>query len=449
LLNSLRTQGSLAKRTLSQKLTSSMASTADSFSAPWTLTARWIFPVSGPPIPGGLVTIAGDRILAVGPFGKRLAEMDLGDVAILPGFVNAHTHLDLSGLRGKCPPSADFTAWLRQVIAHRRSTTPEQTEADIRAGLAECLQHGTTLIGDISAQGRSSWPVLRNAPIRSVVFYELLGLTEDRADEALEAAHHWLHVFTAPVNPSDRICLPGLSPHAPYSFRNNFFAPATLLARRQGCPLAIHLAESRDELELLNHRRGPFVQFLKELQVWDPDGLVTSPEEVVRLCGIPVRGNTMPILFIHGNYLPIDTAIPANASIVYCPRTHTAFGHAPHPFRSFLDRGVRVALGTDSLASNPDLSILAEMRHLHQHHPDVPGDVLLRMATLSGAEALGWADTTGSLEAGKSADLVVVPLATSEEKDPYKLFLESDSPVQGVLFRGQWLASPTAELQLA
>jgi cytosine/adenosine deaminase-related metal-dependent hydrolase len=127
----------------------------------------------------------------------------------------------------------------------------------------------------------------------------------------------------------------------------------------------------------------------------------------------------------------------AYTSIVYCPRTHAAFGHPTHPFREFLARGVRVALGTDSLASNPDLDVLAEARFVHAKHPDVPGDVLLRMATLSGAEALGWADETGNLTPGKSADFIVLPLPNEEKRDPHLLVLGSAQAVSGVVFRGQ------------
>lgn len=400
---------------------------------PWTLSACWVFPVSGPPLPGGTITIAGQHLIAVEPHGCRRPDVDLGDVAILPGLVNCHTHLDLSGLRGLCAPTADFTGWLRQVIAHRRSATPEQTFADIRAGLAESMRHGTTLLGDISSGGMS-WDILVDSPLRSVIFYELLGLTPERAASALESALDWLL-----VDPTTTTCRPGLSPHAPYSVRWNLFAGATLLAHRMNCPLAVHLAESRDELELLHYRRGPFVPFLKDLGVWDAEGLAASPQEVMQLCG-----QRIPKLFIHGNYLPPATRLPPNSTIVYCPRTHAAFGHPPHPFREFLARGVRVALGTDSLASNPDLSLLAEVRFLHQRCPDVSGEVLLRMATLSGAEALGWADETGSLETGKSADLIVVPLAPGGDDEPYERWLTGDAPVQRVMYRGRWIDPPLA-----
>lgn len=409
-----------------------MISSEDSSQPPWTLTARWVFPVSGSPLADGVVTIAGERIVSVEPRCGQAIDVDLGDVAVLPGLVNAHTHLDLSGLRGQCPPSSDFTGWLRQVIAHRRGTTPEQIEADVRAGLAESLRHGTTLLGDISAAGASGG-ILANAPLRSIVFYELLGLTKPRATVAYKAAWAWVR-----AQPAIEYCRPGLSPHAPYSVHVSLLTDAAILACRYQCPLAIHLAESREELELLYHHSGPLVPFLEQLGVWDPAGLVGHPEAVLSVAVIGI-----PTLFIHGNYLDPSTCIPRNSTIIYCPRTHTAFGHAPHPFRPFLERGIRVALGTDSLASNPDLSVLAEMRHLHRHHPDVPGAVLLRMATLSGAEALGWADETGSLEAGKSADLVVVPLAPGARHDPHERLLDSDLPVQRVLCRGQWLEPST------
>jgi cytosine/adenosine deaminase-related metal-dependent hydrolase len=389
----------------------------------WTLTARWVFPVAGPPLERGCVTVVGDRILAVGPPADGRPDVDLGNVAVLPGLVNAHTHLDLSGMRGLAPPTPDFIGWLRQVIAHRRARSAEQVKADIRAGLAESLRCGTTLLGDISGDG-GSWDVLAAAPSRAVVFRELLGLPAERAARAWADANDWLAAHaTTPT------CRSGLSPHAPYSVRRSLIAGAGLA----GVPAAIHVAESAAEQELLVLRGGPFVPFLRELGVWAPDGLAPDLGTVVR-----VFNGLVPALFIHANYLPSDTAIPRNGTIVYCPRTHAAFGHPPHPFRDFLARGVRVALGTDSLASNPDLSVLAEARFLHERYPDVPGDVVFRLMTLAGAEALGWQDDTGSLEPGKSADLVAVPLPPEDRPDPHRLVLESDFPVSRTLWRGRW-----------
>jgi cytosine/adenosine deaminase-related metal-dependent hydrolase len=394
----------------------------------WTLTARWIMPVDGLPLERGTITIAGDRIVAVEPQGQRSADKDLGNVAILPGFVNAHTHLDLTGLRGQCPPTPDFTQWLRAVIRHRRCQTPEQIEADIRAGSIESLQCGTTLLGDIAAQGKS-WPILCERPGHSVVFYELLGLPLARAQESLAAANAWLEKCKPTAN-----CRPGLSPHAPYSVRDWLFGQAAALASKLQLPLTTHLGETPAEYAVLQNHTGPFAEFLKELDVWDPEGLVSFPEEVC----FNYHNRTLPRLFAHANYADATLLALTHSSVVYCPRTHAAFGHPPHPFREFLSRGILVALGTDSLASNPDLDILAEARFVHQHYPDVPGATLLRMATLRGAQVLGWADETGSLTPGKSADLVVLPLP-DREADPHELVLQSSRKVQAVLWSGHWV----------
>ena len=219
-------------------------------------------------------------------------------------------------------------------------------------------------------------------------------------------------------------CFTGLSPHCALFVRGSLYemSVGTL-------PIATHLAETREELELLRSRSGPFVDFLNEMNAWDPTGLVRDPLEVLHL--LP-RG-----IFVHCNYLDPTTSFAPSQSVVVCPRTHAAFGHPHHPFPEMLKRGVRVALGTDSLASNPDLDILAEARFLRQHYPEVEPAMLLRMLTLSGAEALGFDTVTGSLTPGKSADLVVLSLPGDGGSDPYDLVLASTLPVKGVMFRGE------------
>jgi cytosine/adenosine deaminase-related metal-dependent hydrolase len=391
-----------------------------------TLTARWIFPVSQPPLEGGTITLEADRIVAVEPRGSRRADLDLGDAALLPGLVNAHTHLDLTGLRGQCPPGRDLPSWLRTVIAARRRHSPADVDRDVRQGLAECVRHGTTLVGDVSSSG-ASLPALRDAPLRAVVFRELLGLTEQRAAQAWADAEHWLARVEASAT-----CRPGLSPHAPYSVRASLFELAAERARRDGLAVSIHLAESRDELDLLRQRSGPFVPFLNELGVWDPDGLVSGYDEILRL-----NQRVTPLLLAHGTYLDPRAKLLARTKVVYCPRTHAAFGHRPHPFREMLRHRVRVALGTDSLASNPDLSVWNEVRYLRERYPDIPARKLLRMATLSGAEALGWELETGSLEPGKSADLLVLPLTQTTGDGFTQLFEAAEA--HAVMFRGRWV----------
>ena len=389
--------------------------------SPTTYTARWIVPIDVPPIDGGCVTIADGRIVAVGAHQPGLADIDLGDVAVLPGFVNAHTHLDLSGARGQCPITGDFTHWLRRVIAFRMNRTPQQVQSDIGSGIAECLGFGTTCIGDISAGG-TSWDLLQAASCRSVVFHEVLGLTTERAEGNLRT----LDADLARHQPSDR-SMAGISPHAPYSVCGSLFGE---LANRI-LPTAIHLGETREELELLRSHTGPFVEFLKELGVWDAAGLVANPEAILHLFPNGI--------FVHGNYLDSAQTFTPGQTVVLCPRTHSAFGHSRHPVLAWLERGVRIALGTDSLASNPDLDILEEARHLHASYPEVGPTDVLRMFTQSGAEALGLDAVCGTLTAGKSADLVVLPLARDGTSDVVQNILQSRFSPTGVMWRGDWI----------
>ncbi len=423
-----------------------------------TVSARFVFPVAGPPLPNGTVTYDGNLIVAVEPVGTRTPDEHFGNAAILPGFVNAHTHLDLTGARGKIPPTDPdhFTDWLRGVIAYRRECTPEQVQQDIEDGLSEMLESGTTLVGDITSGGtsyealsgkaggvnqgkagghrppvgQSQWddapPLSR---IRAVLFWELIGLDFEKLQAAWKA---WNELTDDSGRfPWTRDIRWAVSPHAPYSV-HNIWAIRCMLRHHS----AIHFAESPAEIELLRSKTGPFVAFLEELRVWNAKAICNNKN----LFLFDQYFFSTSRLFIHCNYLAPDTPFSWRDHVVYCPRTHAAFGHPPHPFREFLARGVSVCLGTDSLASNPDLDIMAEARFVRFRYPDFPGDQLLKMITLSGAKALGWADECGSLEPGKSADFVVLPLPDREEADPHDLFLKDDSPPASrrTLFRGQW-----------
>jgi imidazolonepropionase-like amidohydrolase len=185
----------------------------------------------------------------------------------------------------------------------------------------------------------------------------------------------------------------------------------------------MHLAESPGEMALLTAKRGPFVRFLEELGLWNPAEIKSTADEFL----LAWADSKLPRLYVHGNYLPGETKFGPRTSICYCPRTHAAFGHPPHPFREWLDRGVNICLGTDSLASNPDLDILAEAKFLKARYPEIPSRTLLEMITISGARALGWEDDFGSLEPGKRADLIAIPLGDEEGDVEEIILIESQS----------------------
>ncbi len=390
-----------------------------------TFTARYVFPVSGPSLEGGTVTVEGDRVIAVLPRGERTADTDFGNAALIPGLVNAHTHLDLSAARGAVPPTpADrFPDWLRRVIAFRRANAVPVADA-VRAGLAESLRYGTTLLGDISTDG-TSFDLLADAPLRAVVFREVIGLKPERFTATWNAYRDWRDA-TADRPRTKR----GVSPHAPYT--TSYMGYRFLMTVPPHFAAASHVAELPGEADFLATKAGPIRDFLDSIGAFGPSvETVSSLRMALNSLGTVPRG-----LVVHGNYLTAAHAkhFTPSMTLVVCPRTHAAFGHARHPWPAFAAAGVRVAVGTDSLASNPDLDVLAEVRRLRRTNPDAPGPQLLRLATLSGAEALGFASECGSLEVGKSADFVVVPLPDADG-DPHEMLLGDDCGARRVFFR--------------
>jgi cytosine/adenosine deaminase-related metal-dependent hydrolase len=405
------------------------------------LRARWVFPVWGPPLENGVVEVTAGRISAVhdrpGP-----VTADLGNAAIIPGIVNAHTHLELSDVAEPLQPAMPFTAWLKAVMAHRRTRTsqptldiqPENDKPDFLAAVAgrrESARFGTTLIGDIAGAQWSPLAVRGNGP-RVVAFIELLGRSPERAEAQLEKAR--MH-----IGANDGI-VRGLSPHAPYSVHPDLLRKLVDLSVKNRAPLAMHLAETRAELELLESATGEFVAFLEELGVWNPAGVLRGirPLDFLR-----ELARAEVALAIHGNYFADDEfdflAEHPNLSVVYCPRTHACFGHDEHPWRRLLARRINVALGTDSRASNPDLGLWNELLFLRRLAPDFDPAQLLRMGTWNGAFALGLETEAGSLALGNPADLAVVELADGAGSDAYALLFRPENQIAATMCSGHWL----------
>jgi aminodeoxyfutalosine deaminase len=413
-----------------------------------TIQARYVFPVEGEPIEDGCLTIEGPRIGWVGSAKGRRADLDLGNVAITPGFVNAHTHLELAPLdrKGRSHEVVDQLSWLKQVIQQRRGRDEESLSAKAAENVQSSIRAGTTFLADTTTAGLS-WGAIAAAPVRAVVFAEVIGLKRDRGLVTDAAAWKWLGTIRpeAQVAACARV---GLSPHAPYSTSGWLYHKAA----GSSLPLSTHLAEMPEELRLLKDRDGPMRRFLEEIDAWDDEWepIGPRPADYVR------RGELRNAdwLIAHGNYLEPDDfwqlrpeAAPGGhrVAIAFCPRTHARFGHAPHPYRAMLERGAIVCLGTDSLASCASLSILDEMRFLHRCDESLSGSLLLTMATLFGAWALRANSTTGSLKAGKSADLAIIILPDRQEADPFKLLLESEHPVAGTVFEGDLVAGRWGE----
>lgn len=395
------------------------------------LKARWVFPVEGPPLPDGMLTIRGERIVAVGQNLSAPQVQDLGNAAILPGLVNCHTHLEFSGLeRPLGAPGMIFPDWIRQVVAWRRSgVMPVSPLEAVQRGLDECHRTGTTTLGEIAS---SDWFSLfdKKPPLDLTVFLELIGLKAERIDPALQRAKDSLSYAAR--------WRMGLSPHAPYTVHPELFGKVVDLAAERKSPLAFHLAEFREELEMLRSRTGPLLPLLQELDAWQEDAipLGARPIDYLKILAAAPRS-----LIIHGNYLDAEEiAFLAShndrMAVIYCPRTHAYFGHSKHPLSQMLAAGVAVGLGTDSRASNPDLNLLEEMRLVARRFPSIPAEAILKLGTLSGACGLGCEQEYGSLVAGKVANLAVVSLPDRDVKDPHELLFDSSEAVVKTYYRG-------------
>lgn len=373
-----------------------------------TFTADWVLPIVDEPIARGFVTIDGDRITGVGA-GCAAEATDLGRVAILPALVNAHTHLELSYLRGRVPSAPNFPRWVKTLMALRRQH-PDPDAADIvdaaRAAIGEARRFGTGLVGDIS-NTLITVPLFREAAMPAQVFYELLGFNVDDPDARVAGARRRADELAGgDVEVS-------LAPHAPYSVAPSLFTAirADLDAHRR--PLTtVHLGESPDEVEFVRSASGPIRELLEELGVWTEAWqahLTAGKSPVGYLLDLGFLDRC--VMVVHGVQFDGDDLsrlATLGVTITSCPRSNQYVGAGTPPLEAFYAMDVDVAFGTDSLASVADLNLFSELQAARRLAPRVPARRLLESATLVGARALGFGKLFGSLEPGKRAALIAV-----------------------------------------
>lgn len=388
------------------------------FSPPWVIhQARWVIPMDGPPLADGAVAVAGDRIAAVGPADRlrewaraasvsrdALIHHDHGDGAIIPALVNAHLHLEFSALQDRIPPQPELVPWLEAAMAGFAALTPDQLHQGVQAGLAQLQRFGTGLCAEVSNTGYSL-PWLTASSLEFHYFYECLGF--DLLQEDPLAA-----VFPFFRRPDCEALPVSAAAHAPYSVSAPLCRGIKAWNRARQRPTSIHLAESRQEVQFLQHGRGPFQQLLARRGRWYEGYTPPGCSPAVFLEQLDFWDEAT--LAVHGVWLEApdrDLLARRRVTLVLCPRSnlHTGAGFPDLP--ALQQAGVRLALGTDSLASCPDLNLFQEMQVLQEHFPQVPERELLALATLHGAAALHRDRELGSLSVGKKAALLFLPLA--------------------------------------
>jgi cytosine/adenosine deaminase-related metal-dependent hydrolase len=401
----------------------------------FTIRARWIVPMRVPPLEGGRLRIRGGRIVGLGGGPRRHDDLDLPDAIVIPGLVNAHTHLEFSDVGLPLPADGGLPAWIGRVIELRRgrAADDERLSAAIHRGLEESASHGVTAIGDISTGLPVGGYPARGPRLR--VFREALGLaTASAGSVARVAFRDHSSLLAAGV-------AAGLSPHAPYSVSAPLAALLAGASRRLDAPLAMHVAESEAEAELLRSGTGPFRDLFDRLGVWQPDGasLLPAADWITLLARGPRA------IIVHGTFLDRDENAMARLvrhrsrlCVAVCPRTTRTISNTLPPVRLFREAGVRVAIGTDSRASNPDLSVLAECRTLVDAGLASP-EQALRMATVDAAWALGFERSCGVLAPGRPADLAILA-AEARHACPLDAIMDPATRVAATLRGGRLIA---------
>jgi cytosine/adenosine deaminase-related metal-dependent hydrolase len=375
------------------------------------LAARWILPIDRPPIPGGWIEIDGRHVTRVERGAPPAGAHDLGDAVVLPGLVNAHTHLELSWMAGLVPPAPSMSEWIQRLLRVRRSGPPGGAETVNRAAAAAAesmAASGTVLVGDV-ANTLATPPVLAQTGLGGVVFHELIGfnaaepaaLVRDARARAVDAEQAVRHA-AVPIRVT-------LSAHAPYSVSPALFRE--IATHGDARPLAVHLGESVEELEFLRTGRGPMRELLDGLGAWTDTWHVPGcdPVEYLRRVGYLAPG----LLAVHAVHLrdeALEALRAAEATLVTCPRSNVWVGAGLPRVAHFYAAGVPVAVGTDSLASVGTLNLFDELAELRRVAPDVAAGSILESATRVGAEALGFGASHGTIGPGKQAALISVDL---------------------------------------
>jgi aminodeoxyfutalosine deaminase len=383
--------------------------------------AAWVVPIEGEPIRDGWVMVDSGRIVALGRRAPNdaTAGVELGDVAVMPGLVNAHTHLELSYLRDQIAPASSFTAWARQIIEVRRMkpTDPMALKVPpgpaIDAAIDESLHCGTAVVGDIG-NTHASFPKLAASALAGVFFWELIGFNlKDPASDGplLDFDPLVEHAVAAlgELPASDRLRT-SLAAHAPYSVAPLFFrAIKKAIDKMPFVPCSVHLAENVEEVELLKTGGGPWKTLMQAIGSWNPSWTAPGVSPVQYLDDMRFIDNRL--LVVHGVQMSgadLEKLKERGCTLVTCPRSNGHTGAGVPPITAFYDSGVRVAIGTDSLASAPDLNVFAEIATLHALAPSVPAASLLESATIEGARALGFDADYGTIEPGKLARLLAI-----------------------------------------
>ena len=386
------------------------------------LAADYVLPVSSDPISNGAVATDGSTIAAVGDRDSLVREFpdapvsDFGAAAILPGFVNCHSHLEITAMRGALDSvEHDFRSWLLKLNEIRSGLSTDEIERCAVIGATEGAHSGVTCFGDIGRLGEFGLRALKQVGLRGVVFQETEFSPENStADADFEKLRVKFELLQAQGTELVEV---GLSPHSPYTVSRRLFELIASYAIAEKVKITIHAAESADEDALLFRGEGFFTGLYSRMKLnWEAPSC--SPIEFLSRTGV-LAAKPLLAHCVTASDSDLEIIRNSGSSIAHCPKSNAKFGHGYAPFEKFLDLGIPVGLGSDSVASNNVCDMLEESRFaalVSRNRPDrkrfISAREVLVAATLGGAKALGLDHKVGTLEVGKEADIAVVSLSS-------------------------------------
>ncbi len=375
--------------------------------------ARWVVPVSDPPMARGVVAVNGSRIEYVGaaagaPPGD---DEDLGNVVLMPGLVNAHCHLELTAMRGFLE-ELDFRRWILRLTAARRDVLDQDALLDsARYGIEEGIRAGITSYGDTCSSG-VVMQAMRESGVRGIMYQEVFGPDPAHCAAAIAELREKAASLRYLETPLVRL---GVSPHAPYTVSDDLFRATADLAREQRLPMAIHIAESAAEHDLIASASGVFADALRRRNI-PVDVRAQSSIRLLENLGV-LSAKPLLIHCVRVDDTDVAAIAESGSCVAHCPASNAKFGHGIAPLVELLEAGVTVGLGSDSVASNNRMDLLEEARlalfaqRARSGSWETPAAAdVLELATIGGASALGVAAVVGTLEAGKQADLAAFSL---------------------------------------
>ncbi len=378
--------------------------------------ARWILPVSAAPIESGAVAVEAEKIVAVGSF-KEVSEKygdasirEFKHAAIIPGLINSHTHLELTAMRGYLEhEESNFFAWLRKLtVARLERMTQEDIRVSATMGACEALRAGVTAVADASDSASMSMLAINEVGLRGIVFQESFGPDPRLVDQQL--AELKVKVLALQQNESELVKV-GVSPHAPYTVCGPQLEQISDFALSENFPLMMHAAESAAEDLFLREGSGIFAEGLAKRNIeW------TAPRKsAIQYLSERKILETKPLLAhcVRVDDRDIEILSESGVKVAHCPKSNAKLGHGRAPFARFLDSGLSVGLGSDSVASNNTCDILEEARFatlVSRIDTPVSAMDVFKAATLGGAHCLGLSGKVGELSVGAQADLAIVSL---------------------------------------